>query len=119
MSDEVALRPDRPIVEVATRAQWRTWLEEHHTQESGVWVVTRRRAALGPADDYVAATDLAEECLCFGWVDTKPAPLDASRTALLCSPRPPDRDFTKVEVTRLGRLTAAGVVVVPPSRHTA
>mgnify|MGYP000101848689 CR=1 FL=1 len=35
-----------------------------------------KKAALAAGDEHVSAVDLNEECLCFGWIDSKPARID-------------------------------------------
>jgi uncharacterized protein YdeI (YjbR/CyaY-like superfamily) len=79
------LSPDLPTVEVTSRAEWRNWLTEHHHQTTGVWVVTRKKGAVRTDGVYVSAQDINEGCLCFGWIDSKPAKIDHERTGLLCT----------------------------------
>lgn len=105
-----SLRPDLPLVEVTSRKAWREWLQRHHASSSGCWAVTRRRAAVGPTEEYVSAQDLNEECLCFGWIDSKPGRIDDERTALLCTPRKPGSGWSAVNKQRLERLLADGHV---------
>lgn len=104
------LRPDLPLVEVATRADWRTWLEREHHRSAGVWAVTVKKGSLAPGEEYVSAADLNEECLCFGWIDSKPGRVDDRTTALLCTPRKPGSGWSKVNKDRLERLLADGLV---------
>lgn len=104
------LRPDLPLVRVKTRAEWRTWLEREHDRSDGAWVVTVKKGALRSAEEYVSAVDLNEECLCFGWIDSRPARIDDRETALLCTPRKPGSGWSKVTKTRLERLAAAGLL---------
>lgn len=104
------LRPDLPLVEVRSRRAWRAWLEANHESSAGCWVVTRRRAAVGPRGVYVSPQDLNEECLCFGWIDSKPGRVDDERTALLCTPRKPGSGWSAVNKARLERLLADGLV---------
>jgi uncharacterized protein YdeI (YjbR/CyaY-like superfamily) len=104
------LRPDLPLVEVPSRAAWRAWLELHHATSTGVWVVTVKKPALREADEYVSAVDLNEECLCFGWIDSRPARVDERRTALLCTPRRPGSGWSAVNKKRLDRLLRHGQV---------
>ena len=104
------LRPERPLVHVASRAAWRRWLEREHATSSGVWAVTVKKGALAPDEEYVSAVDLNEECLCFGWIDSKPARIDDRHTALLCTPRKPDSGWSKVNKDRLERLITEGRV---------
>lgn len=43
-----------------TRAEWRAWLVEHHTQAEGVWLVTYKKATGKPQ---VAYDEAVEEAL--------------------------------------------------------
>ncbi len=58
----------------------------------------------------MSAVDLNEECLCFGWIDSRPARIDDRHSALLCTPRKPGSGWSKVNKDRLDRLLAAGLV---------
>ena len=104
------LRPDLPLVHVSSREEWRAWLEREHATSSGVWAVTVKKPSIGPGETYVSAVDLNEECLCFGWIDSRPARIDDRLTALLCTPRTPGSGWSKVNKDRLDRLLAAGLV---------
>ncbi|MFN0089026.1 MAG: YdeI/OmpD-associated family protein [Acidimicrobiales bacterium] len=75
-----------------------------------MWAVTVKKKALAPGEEFVSAVDLNEECLCFGWIDSRPARIDERRTALLCTPRKPGSGWSKVNKDRLDRLLAAGLV---------
>ncbi len=110
---EFGLRPDLPVVAVTSRRDWREWLEREHARSKGVWVVTTKKAALGPGNEYVRARDLNEECVCFGWIDSKPGRIDERRTALLCTPRRPGSGWSKVNKDRLTRLLADDLVAPP------
>lgn len=105
-----ALRPDLPLVHITSRADWRRWLKREHARSKGVWVVTLKKDALGPKDQFVSAVDVNEECLCFGWIDSRPARIDAQRSALLCTPRKPGSGWSKVNKDRLKRLIEADLV---------
>jgi uncharacterized protein YdeI (YjbR/CyaY-like superfamily) len=107
------LKPDLPLVEVSSRAAWRTWLATHHQQATGVWVVTRKKASVLKGKEFVSAVDVNEECLCFGWIDSRPGKVDDERSALLCTPRKPTGGWSKVNKTRLERLLAEGLVAPP------
>jgi hypothetical protein len=53
--------------------EWRTWLEQHHTQTEGVWLISFKKGTGKPRLENVEAI---EEALCFGWIDSKPNKLD-------------------------------------------
>lgn len=110
MMSAPSLNPDLPLVEVASRSSWREWLSEHHQHSSGVWAVTTKKTAIPADGNFVSAIDLNEECLCFGWIDSKPARIDERRSALLCTPRKPGSGWSKVNKDRLARLLPDGLV---------
>jgi uncharacterized protein YdeI (YjbR/CyaY-like superfamily) len=51
-----------------TRAEWRSWPEQHHTRRQGIWLISYKKATGKPRADYDEAV---EEALCFGWIDSK------------------------------------------------
>jgi uncharacterized protein YdeI (YjbR/CyaY-like superfamily) len=104
------LRPDLPLAHVNNRACWRRWLEEHHATSSGVWAVTAKKAAHTSDEPFVSTVDLNEECLCFGWIDSKPGRIDDRRTALPCTPRKPGSGWSRVNKDGLERPLADGLV---------
>jgi uncharacterized protein YdeI (YjbR/CyaY-like superfamily) len=75
-----------------------------------VWAVTVKKSALPAGERHVGARDLNEECLCFGWIDSKPGRIDERRTALLCTPRRPGSGWSKVNKDRLVELLADDLV---------
>ncbi|MBF9219651.1 YdeI/OmpD-associated family protein [Hymenobacter ruricola] len=89
----------------ASRAEWRQWLADNHTNAPGVWLVYCKKASGQPSVTYPEAV---EEALCFGWIDSHPRKLDADRTQLLFTPRKPRSGWSKVNKERLQRLEAAG-----------
>jgi uncharacterized protein YdeI (YjbR/CyaY-like superfamily) len=111
MMAPMPLRPDLPLVDVGSRQSWREWLATGHSTSAGVWAVTVKKGSLRPGEQYVSAQDLCEECLCVGWIDSKPAKVDERRTALLCTPRKPGSGWSKVNKDRLERLLAEGLVL--------
>jgi uncharacterized protein YdeI (YjbR/CyaY-like superfamily) len=101
--------PDLPpnAVLPRSRAEWRAWLAEHHARPGGVWLVSHKKAAGGP---HVTYDEAVEEALCFGWVDSKPAKLDAARTMLWFAPRKTGSRWAATNKARVGRLLAAGLM---------
>jgi uncharacterized protein YdeI (YjbR/CyaY-like superfamily) len=112
----VGLVPDLPQIRVTSRAEWRAWLADEHDRPTGVWAVTRKKASTPDGVPFVSAVDVNEECLCFGWIDSKPGKVDAEWSALLCTPRKPGSGWSKVNKDRLERLLAAGLVAGPGLR---
>ena len=69
-----------PRVAIASRGEWRTWLEAEHLRAHGAWVVSWKKH-VGAAHVDVAA--ISEEALCFGWVDSLPRAFDGLTIAQL------------------------------------
>ena len=66
-------------VEILSRPALREWLQAHHLQPAGVWLVTWKKRH---ADRHVPWDDVVAECLCFGWIDGRARALDADRSQL-------------------------------------
>lgn len=90
-----------------TRAEWRKWLEKHHTQTEGLWLITYKKATGKPRIDY---EESVEEALCFGWIDSKANKLDDDRSMLWFTPRKPGTGWSRPNKERIERLIAAGLL---------
>jgi len=102
--------PDVPAnsTQPDSRADWRAWLETHHTRPQGVWLVSFKKATGRQAFDYGASV---EEALCSGWVDSKPGEVDDERSMLWFAPRKPRTGWSRPNKERVGRLIAAGLMM--------
>jgi uncharacterized protein YdeI (YjbR/CyaY-like superfamily) len=90
-----------------TRAEWRTWLEQNHTQTQGIWLISYKKATGKPQFSY---NEAVEEALCFGWIDSKPNKLDTERSMLWFAPRKSGTGWSKLNKTRVEQLTAQGLM---------
>lgn len=95
----------RNAVHPLTPAEWREWLERNHTRDEGVWLVSYKKGTGRPRFEYGEAV---EEALAFGWVDSKPAKLDAERSMLWFAPRRAGTGWSRPNKERVERLVAAG-----------
>src|SRR5512139_3143474 len=100
-------KPPQNSIHPKTRAEWREWLRKHHTQTEGVWVISFKKASGKPRMEY---DDAVEEALCFGWVDSKPNKLDEERAMLWFAPRKAGTGWSKLNKSRVEKLTAAGLM---------
>jgi uncharacterized protein YdeI (YjbR/CyaY-like superfamily) len=98
-------------VEIDSVAALRGWLADNHRQVESIWLVTYKKAV---PDRYVSASDVVDEALCFGWIDSVPRKLDAERTMVLLSPRKAKSGWSAVNKAKIemleveGRMQAAG-----------
>lgn len=106
--------PQRPEVEIRSRADLRDWLGAHHATSGSVWLVTWKKHT----PHYVAFTELVEELLCWGWVDSRTRGVDADRSSVLIAPRNPKSAWSAVNkglvaaARASGAMTAAGEALI-------
>jgi uncharacterized protein YdeI (YjbR/CyaY-like superfamily) len=100
MEQEARFQPD-------SRTEWRAWLEEHHADASGVWLVTWNARTGRPSVSYDEAV---EEALCFGWIDGRAGRVDEERTMVRFSPRRPGSVWARSNKERVARLEADGLM---------
>jgi len=102
-----AMADDLPLLTPRTRAVWRSWLEAHHRDGSGVWVVYFKK---GSAETGIGYDEAVEEALCFGWIDGKVNTLDADRYMQRYTPRRPGSAWSRLNKQRVERLLANGLM---------
>jgi uncharacterized protein YdeI (YjbR/CyaY-like superfamily) len=91
-------------VEVTCPADWRNWLKKNHGQGESIWLVFWKKG-----DPKAVERDfLVDEALCFGWIDSLPRKLDASRSMILMSPRRKGSSWSKVNRDKVARLKSSG-----------
>ena len=99
--------PPDNAVHPLSRAEWRRWLEQHHTRTEGVWMISFKRATGKPRVEYDEAV---EEALCFGWIDSKGGKIDDERTMLWFAPRNKRSGWSRPNKERIERLITAGLM---------
>jgi uncharacterized protein YdeI (YjbR/CyaY-like superfamily) len=101
--------PTDPRAQVAprSRGEWRRWLQHHHAESTGVWLVFRKASAGGPRLSYDEAV---EEALCFGWIDTTVRSLDEERYLQRFTPRTRLGNWSQSNLDRFARMEAAGLM---------
>jgi uncharacterized protein YdeI (YjbR/CyaY-like superfamily) len=119
-------RKSFPTISMNNRDSWRAWLAANHQSADGIWLVHfKKKASAG-----VGREESVEEALCFGWIDSLVKRIDATRFAVLFTPRKEVTKWSEVNRRRLakviaeGRITAAGLAKAPrpgdaPSRPPA
>lgn len=92
-------------VECKTLKDLRIWLDKNHTQNESVWLVYYKPTA-GVGD--ITYTNLVDELLCYGWIDSLPRKVDATRTSIRISPRNPKSNWSRVNKQKIATLTKTG-----------
>lgn len=96
-------------VPVRSAAEWRAWLELNHHQRESIWLVVWKKGK-GP---HVPMSEIVDEALCFGWIDSLPRKLDDARSMVLLSPRKPGSAWSAVNKAKIARLQADGRMAGP------
>jgi uncharacterized protein YdeI (YjbR/CyaY-like superfamily) len=90
---------------VPDAAAWRAWLESHHTDSPGVWLVLHKKGGEVTELDYDAALD---EALCFGWIDGQVRRRDGGSYVQRMTRRNGKSPWSGRNVRHVARLEAAG-----------
>lgn len=97
---------EREDLLVADVIAWRQWLEQHHADSSGVWLVLAKKGSAGPT---LLTYDLAlEEALCFGWVDGQLGSRDLTTFRRRFTPRRAGSSWSQRNVGSVERLISEG-----------
>jgi len=86
-------------------ADFRAWLEEHHTSADQLWVGYYKKATDKPS---VTWEDTVDEALCFGWIDGIRKSRDDESYVIRFTPRKPKSVWSQRNIDLVERLTAEG-----------
>ncbi len=87
-------------------AGWRAWLDEHHGEPDGVWLVLAKKGTTQPTSlTYEAAV---EEAVAHGWVDGQNRRRDDTTYLQRFTPRRARSNWSESNVRRVERLSAEG-----------
>ncbi len=110
---------DLPVIPFASQAEWEAWLDEHHTNEAGIWLKYAKKKSGIASVTYVEAVEAA---LCFGWIDGQAKGIDDNFSLQRFTPRRARSKWSKINrdcATRLiedGRMRPAGLAQVEAAK---
>jgi len=88
-------------------AGWRAWLQANHGSAPEVWVGMYKKHS---ASHNMTWSEAVDEALCFGWIDSVMHRIDDERHAQRFSPRKAGSNWSAVNVAKVERLRAAGLM---------
>jgi uncharacterized protein YdeI (YjbR/CyaY-like superfamily) len=103
---------------VTSAQEWRAWLAQHHADCKEIWLVYYKKTSGKTGISY---EESVEEALCFGWIDGAIKGIDADTYAGRFTPRRPKSPWSASNRARVahllrdGRVTTAGLAVLPPA----
>jgi uncharacterized protein YdeI (YjbR/CyaY-like superfamily) len=92
-----------PTVSFASRAEWESWLAEHHEDSVGVWLQLAKKGIEG-----VSYAEAVEVALCHGWIDGQAAALDETHWLQRFTPRRPRSRWSKINRDKATALIERG-----------
>jgi uncharacterized protein YdeI (YjbR/CyaY-like superfamily) len=101
----VAGKDDLPQLSFGSRAEWESWLAEHHEASTGVWIVFAKKGSGSRGLTYAEAVEVA---LCYGWIDGQGKSVDAKRYKQRYTPRTARSRWSKLNRTKAMALVDAG-----------
>lgn len=105
-ADEIAMKlKDEDSIEVKSLGELRAWLGKNHSKSKSVWLITYKKTV---HSNYIPYTEIVDELLCFGWIDSLPRALDEKRKMLRISPRRSGSAWSKINRDKVKRLISAG-----------
>jgi uncharacterized protein YdeI (YjbR/CyaY-like superfamily) len=104
----------------SNRQKWREWLEKHHDNSEGIFIVYYKKHT-GKAS--IPYNDAVEEALCFGWIDSIVRRIDDERYMQKFTPRNIKSlwsDSNKERVKKMiesGKMTEAGLSKIKKAKQ--
>jgi uncharacterized protein YdeI (YjbR/CyaY-like superfamily) len=90
-----------------TPADFRAWLEEHHADETELWVGFSKK---GTGKQSITWPEAVDQALCFGWIDGIRKSVDEESYANRFTPRRPRSNWSAVNIKRVQVLTELGLM---------
>jgi uncharacterized protein YdeI (YjbR/CyaY-like superfamily) len=93
---------DLPPLVVASVGAWRRWLDKHHAESNGVWLLLSKQGTTQPTS--LTYDQALEEALRYGWIDGQLRRGDDTTYSRRFTPRRPGSAWSKRNVTIIERL---------------
>ncbi|WON94294.1 YdeI/OmpD-associated family protein [Sphingobacterium sp. UGAL515B_05] len=103
---------ERATIYLNTKEEWRFWLENNHHIAQSIWVICNTKKSNLPVVNW---TELVDEALCFGWIDSTRRPIDAYSFMQLFSRRKPNSTWSKINKEKVKKLIDANLMT--PAGH--
>ena len=98
---------EREEIFFANRHDFRAWLHDNATRERGIWAIFHKKSS-GLSD--LSWEAIVEECLSFGWIDSLPGKVDATRTKIYITPRKANSGWSRRNKEIIPTLESAGLM---------
>lgn len=103
---------EKSTIYLNTKEEWRLWLENNHQIAQSIWVICNTKKSNLPV---ISWTELVDEALCFGWIDSTRRPIDAYSFMQLFSQRKPKSTWSKINKEKVQKLIDRNLMM--PAGH--
>jgi len=97
---------DLPELLVVDAGEWRRWLNDHHADSGGVWLVLAKKGTAHPTS--VSYDEALDEAICFGWIDGQLGRRDSATFRRRFTPRRARSPWSQRNAVIAERLIATG-----------
>ncbi len=103
-----------PIIHIASRNEWETWLDQHHGTSDGIWMKLAKKDSGASSISHAEAIDTA---LCYGWIDSQAASYDDAFWLLRFTRRTPRSKWSAINREKATAFIAQGRMKEPGLRE--
>ena len=111
---------DFETLDFVSREEWRRWLTKNHRLKEEIWLVYDKRVSRKQSFSYRDfLTDVVEEAICFGWIDSRVKKTGEFKLAIRLTPRRSTESWSKynkrraLKLLKERKMTRAGLGVLP------
>lgn len=94
---------EREIFYPSNRAEWRKWLKENHRSKQSVQVLCYKKETRIASVEW---SDIVDEALCFGWIDSTRKSIGDGKFLQLLTRRKPKSNWSKINKDKVEKLIA-------------
>ena len=99
------IHKNQPVFSFNTQEEWREWLSQNYSTDSGVWLRFYKKASGIKKVNYQEALD---EALCYGWIDGLVNKYDENSYLQRFTPRRKQSTWSQINKGHVARLTSLG-----------
>ncbi|GMU19894.1 MAG: hypothetical protein AMXMBFR12_10830 [Candidatus Babeliales bacterium] len=93
---------------IKNRSDLRNWLYKNYSQKEGIWLVFEKGK-----NRTIDISEIVEELLCFGWIDSKAGSISDTQTKLYVAPRKAKSNWSALNKSRVKLLIDKGFMEEP------
>lgn len=108
------MNPNAELIYFDSASDWRTWLAEHGTNVTELWLGLYKKDSDKTGVTYEEAVN---EALCYGWIDGLTKRVDEASYKIRFTPRKPKGNWSASNIKRVETLTKSGKMTPAGLEH--